>query len=206
MTPRDGAGCGGGRAAAGPHSLTMPGCDCRGGGGGGGGGGGEGERSGRSERAGSRRPAACTSAGARAGGSEGDTRTHTPAHAGAPRGEGRRRGEGRGGQPLTAAHVYTPGRPGEGAPLRCSPLAAALEAPRHQSPGLCFFETANPAAEKGPGAGRECPLWSRPAAGPDLRSLRPVRLSARIPTPSPSPGPCAARAGTWGDLQAFASP
>lgn len=40
---------------------------------------------------------------------EGDTRTHTAAHAGAPCGEG-----GEGGQPLAAAHVYTPGRPGGG--------------------------------------------------------------------------------------------
>lgn len=44
------------RAAAGPHSLTMPGCDCRGGGGGGGAGARR-ERSGRSERASGKPPA-----------------------------------------------------------------------------------------------------------------------------------------------------
>lgn len=88
LAPWDRAGCGWGRAAglgsavAGPHSLTMPGCDCRGGGG---------QAGAQRPKRASREPRArrlhwCRSVCER---SKGDTRTHTPAHKGAPRGEGR---------------------------------------------------------------------------------------------------------------------
>lgn len=106
-------------------------------------------------RAGSCRLAACTSAGACARGAR---ETHALTHPYTPeRRAGRGRpgtaGDGRGGARRGAAahrrprlHARAPG--GGGAPPGCSPLAA-LQAPRHQSPGHQFINKAKGAREQG---------------------------------------------------------
>lgn len=169
----DGTGCGWGQvaglgsAAAGPHSLTMPGCDCRGGGQAGAQ---QPQRASREPRA--RRLHWCRSVFER---SEGDTHTHIPAHTGAPRGEGMWGRAAAHCRPRL--HARTPGAGGGGAPLCLFPLAV-LEAPHHQSPGHPLINKANEAGKGSePGV---LPVWLA-RGGPNLPFLCQVQPWRRVP-------------------------
>lgn len=160
LAPWDRAGCGRGRAAgrgsaeARPHSLTMPSCGFRGGGGGQAAA--RRERSGPSERARSCRLAACTGAGACARGAR-ETHALTLPHT-RERCEGR---GGRGGQSLTTAHVYMP--EGGGVLFFASLLSRHLKLRFTKAQDTSLSAQRITQAKSGPGAGRECALWSGPA-------------------------------------------